>query len=113
MKQGKVWGTTELVHKNSQGSFHLLHINKGGFCSEHRHAMKTNKFYVISGRLKISQWTEEDIEDKTILTEGQTTIIPIGIWHKFEGLTNVVCIEVYDFRFICEDIERRSVGGIK
>jgi quercetin dioxygenase-like cupin family protein len=111
-KQGKIWGETEKVFNNGIVSVHFLNIMKGGYCSEHRHQQKTNKFYVISGELEISIWTEEGMIDRTILKAGQSTIIPINVYHKFQALTDVECIEIYEVRFHNEDIERRTTGGL-
>lgn len=112
MKQGKIWGETEKVFDVGIFSVHFLNIIKGGYCSEHRHLQKSNKFYVISGRLEISIWTDEGIIDKTVLAKGQSTIIPINVFHKFEALTDVQCIEIYEVIFCDEDIERRITGGL-
>lgn len=68
---------------------------------------------MISGELEISVWTEEGFCDKTILKEGQSTIVPAGVFHKFRALTDVRCIEIYDVKFYDEDIERRTLGGIE
>jgi len=113
MKQGKVWGTTETVFKNGFIEVHFLEIKKGGFCSEHIHKHKTNRFYVISGKLKIYVWNEDHIRDEVILRDGQSTIIPPGVYHKFEGMEKTTCIEIYEVKFYDADIERRTIGGIK
>ncbi len=112
MKQGKIWGDTELIFTNGIVSVYFLNIKKGGFCSEHRHKQKTNKFYVTKGELEISIWEVGNLRDKTILRDGQSTIIPFDVWHKFKGLTDVQCIEIYEVKFSGEDIERRIVGGL-
>jgi len=116
MKTGKVWGETTRIFKCATGSSHFLRIIKGGYCSKHKHEQKTNIFYVIRGRLQISVWNEgvgENMEDKTVLTSGQKTIVPIGVFHKFEALTNVECVESYEFRFTGEDIVRETIGGMR
>ena len=111
-KQGKIWGETEKVFDNGIISVHFLNIIKGGYCSEHRHQQKTNKFYVISGELEIIIYAEEDMIDRTILKAGQSTIIPIGVFHRFKAITDVKCIEIYEVRFHNDDIERRTTGGL-
>jgi len=113
VKQGKIWGVTEQVFTNGFVSVHLLDIKKGGFCSEHRHAQRANKFYVLHGQLEISIWTKDEICDKTVLKEGQSTIVPIGAFHKFKGLSEVRCLEIYEVNISAEDIERRTVGGVE
>ena len=80
------------------------------------HSQKTNVFYVIRGRLQISVWDEgqgKDMEDKTILTQGQRTIVPVGVYHMFEALTDVEAVESYEFKFTGEDIFSETVGGMR
>ncbi len=112
MKKGKIWGDTDDFFSSGIVSVHYLNIKKGGFCSEHLHKQKANKFYVISGELEISIWEASDTIDKTILKEGQSTTIPFGVWHKFKALTDVRCIEIYEIKFSGEDIKRRIEGGL-
>jgi len=115
-KQGKVWGETEEVFNNGVLSVNSLWIAKGGFCSEHQHAQKTNVFYVISGALEIFQWpgsTEGEKPDVTVLGPGQQTIVPVGVWHKFQALENTRCLEIYTAWFRGPDITRRTHGGVK
>ena len=111
MKQGKVWGTTEEIFNNGIVSVNRLHIVKGGFCSEHCHARKANIFHIINGNLKLEIW-HQDIKDTTILWQGEATTIEPGVWHKFEALTDVDCLEVYEVRLEAEDINRRTHGGL-
>lgn len=92
-------------------SAYHLEINKGGFCSEHIHKLKYNLFYVISGRLKITIWRENNVKDITTLTAGQVSAVSPGFYHKFEGLEKTECIEIYQVLLIESDIERRTQGG--
>lgn len=110
-RQGKVWGTTALVYSSRYVEVHLLEITKGGYCSEHLHARKLNKFVVLKGKLEISTWT--DFLDSTVLGPGQTTAINVGVWHRFHALEDTVCLEIYETAEIGEDIERRTRGGIE
>ncbi len=113
MRQGKDWGYTTEIFRNAIVSAHHLEINKGGFCSEHVHKFKFNVFYVISGKLKITIWRENDVKDVTILTAGQESAVSPGFYHTFEGLEKTECIEIYQVLLIGEDIERRTQGGPK
>ena len=112
MKTGKIWGDTDNIFSNGIVSIHFLNIKKGGYCSEHYHKQKTNRFHVISGELEISVWQDKNTCDKTILRAGQSTTIPFDMWHKFMALTDVECIEIYEVKFGGEDIERRTQGGL-
>lgn len=112
MKQGKVWGETEEIFNNGIVSIHHLKIKKGGFCSEHFHKYKSNIFFVVSGNLRIDIWTKEGIEDSTVVWQGEKTEIPPGVLHRFKGLTDVECFEIYEVKLRGEDIERQTVGGM-
>lgn len=114
-KQGKVWGMTEEILNNGSISVNVLQIKRDGFCSEHQHSQKINMFHVISGRLEISQWngcSEGEMADVTVLESGQSTIVPMGVWHMFRAIEDTLCIECYAVKFSGEDIIRRTRGGI-
>ena len=108
-KQGKVWGQTEELFNNGVVSINHLSIKLGGYCSEHRHAQKSNMFFVIAGRLEVEIWSNE-VKDHTTIQAGQLTTVPPGVWHKFKALTDVECLEIYEVK-LSEDIERREKGG--
>ena len=111
-RQGKAWGTTELVFESMTTSVHFLNIRKGGYCSEHQHGQKLNHFYVISGELEVLIWPEGvNVPDSTVLYAGHALTIPINVWHKFQALKDTLCIETYEVRFAGPDIERRVEGG--
>ena len=112
VKKGKVWGETTQIFKTANVEVHCLRIKKGGYCSEHKHK-KSNLFYIIRGKLKISVWDGSKLIDETVLTGGQMTTIQPGLWHMFEALENTECIEVYEAQVFDNDIERRTTGGLK
>ena len=111
LKQGKVWGETEEIFNDGIVSVNHLKIKKGGFCSEHRHKMKSNIFFIISGNLKLSIWKEGDIKDDTVIWTGESSEVPPGVFHSFKALTDVECLEIYEAKLRGEDIERRTQGG--
>ena len=53
--QGKVWGKTQEIFKNSNFELHRIEVNKGGFCSKHKHIHKINAFYIEKGK-RIEHW---------------------------------------------------------
>lgn len=112
--EGKVWGKTELIVDGVFYSVHLLHLDQGGFCSEHFHHRKINRFHVLTGRLQIHIWpagVSQDQPDTTELSDGQGMVVANGIWHSFTAITPCVLLEIYEAAPIEEDIIRRSVGG--
>jgi len=112
-KQGKAWGETTEFFRNALVSAHHLSIKKGGFCSEHKHAQKYNLFYVLQGKLKIIIWRDKTTKDITVLGPGQSTAVSPDFYHKFEAMTDVECIEMYQVFLEDPDIERRTEGGLK
>jgi len=102
------------VYQNPYNQVHLLEIKRGGFCSEHRHARKSNVFTVLSGHLEVRVWPGlYQNYDSTIIGPGESSAVPVGLWHQFLAIDDTVCLEVYEAAEIGEDIERRSVGGVR
>ena len=117
MIHGKVWGTTEDVFTDGDTvAAHLLHVQRGGYCSEHQHAHKANLFHVLSGRLEIERWPGGSGEgarpDVTVLGPGQSTAVETGVWHRFRAAEDTVCLEICHGALVGDDIQRRSQGGV-
>ncbi len=114
-KQGKVWGTTQLVFAYNSTETHVIAGKAGYKCSSHSHRYKWNRFVVLSGKLKILQYNDccnqDCVEDCTTLTSGQVTDVPPGILHQFEVLEDCIAIEIYWVTLNAQDIERFSTGG--
>ena len=112
LRQGKVWGETELVHLvPGVVEFHRIEAVKGGVCSKHAHQSKTNAFYVESGQLLIREWQNAyDLVDETILGPGDVCQVPPGVMHQFEVLEDCVAFELYYAELLSDDIVRESVG---
>jgi len=113
-RQGKVWGLTDLIHKNGVLEFHRIEIKKGGKCSKHKHKFKWNGFFVESGKLLIRAWKNDyDLVDETILKDGDFCQIKPGEFHQFEALKDTIAFELYWAEFNHDDIERESVGSLE
>jgi len=111
MKQGKVWGMTELICANHALEFHRIDFKKGGVCSKHRHKFKWNGFYVVSGKLLIRNWRHcQDLVDETILGSGEYNAVEPGYYHQFEALEDGLAFEIYWAEFNHNDIEREYSG---
>lgn len=112
--QGKVWGLTQEIFKNSNFELHRIEAKKGGFCSKHQHVHKFNAFYVEKGKMKITIYaTDYDLIDETIINTGDLSIVKPGDFHKFEALEDTICYEIYWAELNHNDIEREDVGGLK
>lgn len=109
--QNKFWGQTQCLFVGPLSETHYLKINRGGFCSEHEHKHKWNRFFLLSGSLKVIIYRPSG-QDETILKPGQFTDVPPGDFHKFEALDDCECLEIYWIDNLdVADINRRSVGG--
>ena len=112
--QGKVWGKTQEIFKNSNFEFHRIEAKQGGFCSIHKHVHKFNAFYIEKGSMKLTIYeNDDDLVDETIANAGDFTIVKPGNYHKFEALEDTICYEIYWVELNHQDIERKDVGGIK
>ena len=112
MIEGKVWGTTQCIHKNQLFEIHRIYAKSGGYCSEHYHDIKYNMFYIESGEMKISVFNG-DLVDVTVIKDGMSTIVPPNVWHMFEALKDTVAYEIYWTELPAVDIIRRTIGGMK
>ena len=108
--EDKVWGRTTRLFRNSTTSTYYLEIKAGGYCSQHRHMQKENVFYVAEGELKVTRWGG-DIERVITIKAGEHDVVGVGVWHMFRAITDVKCIEIYDYKYDGVDIERRTQGG--
>lgn len=109
--QGKCWGLTQSIFCLNGVDVNRLISLARGYCSEHRHACKFSRFFVLRGKMKVTIFSGE-ITDEIILTNGMCTDVPPGVWHKFEALEDSDTIEIYWVALNNDDIERRTTGGI-
>ena len=110
---GKIWGQTELIHKNGVLEFHRIDYKAGYKCSEHKHNFKWNGFFVESGKMIVRTWQEDQgLLDETILNAGDFTQVKPGKFHQFEGLEDGVAFELYWAEFNHDDIQRRTSGTV-
>jgi len=113
--RGKIWGSTCCLMIKNNVEIHRIKVNKGGFCSEHKHEHKWNAFFVETGCLEITIYRHDAgkmIEDKTILRAGSSTYVEPGLNHKFCAIESTVAFEAYWTELSQTDIIRRNVGGV-
>jgi len=108
---GKVWGTTQLGFRLNGCESHFLSIAKGGYCSKHIHKSKWNRFHVLTGKLNVDIYQDDNHIDSTILTPGQFTDVPPGCRHCFHALEDSIVMEYYWTLLDPEDIERYGTTG--
>lgn len=114
-KSGKYWGLTRRVFFQNNVEVHYMEIKPGGYCSEHHHAMKYNRFIVLDGQLVVRTWKsgENEYPDIVELNAFDEYTIKPGIIHKFENVGQSVCkaLEIYWTELSTDDIVRRTIGG--
>lgn len=114
-KSGKYWGITRKIFYQNNVEMHYMEINPGGFCSEHKHTYKYNKFLVLEGSLEIRSWKSGDDNepDIVVLEKSDELTIKPGIFHQFINYSNKTTkvIEIYWTELSSDDIIRRSTGG--
>ncbi len=112
--QGKVWGSTQPIFRMNGIESHAIWVCEGGYCSKHLHIHKWNRFFVISGRLRISIFQDDYTEpDVTILDPGFISDVPPGVIHQFEAVMDTVAVEFYWTSLDPNDIDRCGTHGGK
>ena len=111
--QGKIWGLTQQLFLKNNVEIHRIEVNKGGFCSKHKHDNKYNAFFIEKGSLKISIWKNDyDLKDETIIVSKQMSVVKPKEYHMFEALEETVAYEIYWSELLSNDIIRENCGGI-
>jgi len=108
---GKVWGRTSPIFANASFELHRLDIYRGHRCSRHRHLTKHNGFFVESGCIQVTVWQPTDTVDHTVLSAGESLIVPPGVDHMFVGIDEQsVVFESYWTELRGDDIVRVNTG---
>ena len=105
----KIWGKRLRIHLDAQHETDLVHLKKDTFCSTHDHKYKSNKFVVVSGKVKI-----ETEYGNTILFPNDSWTVNAPLKHRFVALENSIMIEmafVEEGEIDPSDINRISLGG--
>ena len=111
MKQGKRWGTTELIFSGPNIEFHKIDFNKGGKCSVHVHEHKYNGFYVSHGILDVRVWELDDSTfTQTRLRAGDFMVVKPLLMHQFRGATQGCGFELYWTGWEGEDVLRKTIN---
>lgn len=114
-KSGKYWGHTRTLFNINNVELHYLEIKNSGYCSEHKHDHKYNKFIILEGSITIMSWKSgNDLQPDIInLSMNDECTISPGIFHKFVNNSTEICkmLEIYWVELNPSDITRRSIGG--
>lgn len=105
----KIWGERRRILLTDKTEIDLLYLKANTFCSSHNHEEKVNKFYVVSGKIKI----ETEIGN-IILTKNDSWEVHPPLKHRFVALEDSVMIELaytIDKKIDPKDINRDIQGG--
>jgi mannose-6-phosphate isomerase-like protein (cupin superfamily) len=92
----KGWGREVWIVNGELDCGKVLEILKGKKCSLHYHKLKTESFYLRTGRLKVRllESPNSKIVEKFELGPGECMDVPTGLVHQMEALEDA---ELYEF----------------
>ncbi|MCK4650753.1 cupin domain-containing protein [Candidatus Babeliales bacterium] len=105
----KVWGHEEWIVNNPKYCGKKLVLKKGYRCSIHKHDIKDETFYILSGKVLIETEFEGKKEMK-LMTPGDVLHIKVGMWHRFTGIEDSQIIE-FSTSHMDEDSIRKELSG--
>ena len=112
--QNKIWGTTDLIVDESNFQLHRLCIRAGGSCSIHYHEAKVQYLFVVSGVLRMRQFSQTGrLICENDLVAGEAILTSTETRHQFVALTDIVAYEAYHSILPIDDadIVRLSEGS--
>ena len=91
----KGWGREVWIANNALYCGKILEIRRGKRCSLHFHKLKTESFYLHSGRLKVSVKRAAEAEEIEVfeLKAGECMDVPPGLVHQMEALEDAQLFE--------------------
>jgi mannose-6-phosphate isomerase-like protein (cupin superfamily) len=91
----KGWGREVWIANNALYCGKILEIDKGKRCSLHYHQLKTESFYLHSGRLRIRVKDSPDSEtiEEFEIAAGDCMDVPPGLVHQMEALEDAQLFE--------------------
>lgn len=94
------WGSYEGIDAGGRYQVKRLTVNPGAKLSLQMHHHRAEHWVVVEGTAKVTRGTEE-----ILLTENQSTYIPLGVVHRLEnpGLVPLQLIEVQSGSYLGED----------
>ncbi|OZG73675.1 mannose-1-phosphate guanylyltransferase/mannose-6-phosphate isomerase [Hahella sp. CCB-MM4] len=94
------WGTYEGIARSERFQVKRITVKPGGRLSLQKHHHRAEHWVIVSGTAKVTRGEEE-----MILTEDQSTYIPLGVVHRLEnpGVIPVELIEVQTGSYLGED----------
>lgn len=107
----KGWGYELWIANNKDYCGKLLFFEKGKKCSYHSHKIKTETFYVQSGKMIVRYGYDASLDKakETLLTPGDVFDIPLGLYHQMEAVEDTELFEFSTQHF--EEDSYRSIKG--
>ena len=107
----KLWGSTTEVLTDRKISVQHATIKSRHACSWHSHAVRSNRFYVVSGKLGIQ--LADGSNPVQVVMPRQVFSVDPGVVHRMIGLApETEVLEIYHGQAGPEDIQRLSSGGL-
>lgn len=89
----KPWGHEDLVHVGDTYVVKRLFMTAGNSCSLQYHELKHETIIVFAGELLFKVGISEDDLREVKLGAGDTWVIPPGVIHQMEAITDCTYIE--------------------
>ena len=85
----KVWGREE-VSINVEGLYCMKALYFNSYCSTsvHFHCSKHESFYVSRGTIEITLYNKGVVDNKIILQEGDSYVVPPGLVHRIKNISD-------------------------
>jgi quercetin dioxygenase-like cupin family protein len=90
----KGWGSELWIHNDEMYCGKKMVLHKGKRCSLHYHKLKTETFYVQSGKVQMELKLPDGNKEVLILDAGDAVHLPQGTLHRFTGLEDS---EIFEF----------------
>jgi mannose-6-phosphate isomerase-like protein (cupin superfamily) len=108
----KGWGREVWIANSELYCGKILEIRQGCKCSLHFHKLKTESFFLRSGRLRvrIKDSVDSEVIDEFEMIPGQCMDVPPGLVHQMEALEDA---EIFEFstQHFDSDSHRLISGG--
>jgi quercetin dioxygenase-like cupin family protein len=107
----KTWGHEEWIVNNEKYCGKKLVLQKGGRCSMHKHEIKDETFYILSGKVLMESEYEGKKENR-LMTPGDVMHIKVEMWHRFTGIEDSEIMEFSTFHMDEDSIRREPSGFV-
>jgi mannose-1-phosphate guanylyltransferase/mannose-6-phosphate isomerase len=99
-KVARPWGSYDSVDVGERHQVKRIIVRSGAKLSLQMHHHRAEHWIVVKGTALVTKG-----EEKTLLTENQSTYIPVGVIHRLEnpGKTDLELIEVQSGSYLNED----------